>query len=197
MVLVPVGTSGEPLGLSASGSSASSGSLHPLKPVQSSPFAHAVGGTNEPTHPLPFGRLLRSDDFKRLLATPSKARSLHFVVHHLPQRPSTPFGRLSTDAPGKVQPLVDKHASAESSQMSQASLARASRIEGAVDGVWLGCVVPKKHARRAVTRNLLRRQIRQVAQDMVPALQGGLWLVRMRLGFDRTAYPSAASQPVG
>ena len=61
---------------------------------------------------------------------------------------------------------------------------------------WLGVVVPKRHARRAVTRTLLKRQIRAAAlrldADEAP-LQAGLWVVRLRAPFDRAAFPSAAS----
>lgn len=188
----------------------SSQSLQSSQPIG---VPHPASGMTASTRSI--GRLLRSEDFKRLLATPPKARSLHFVVHHLPQRPSAPASRqpkaadgghaagmgdepagsgLSTNAPGDTQPLVDKLCGAGALQLSRASGVPASRKAGAVEGVWLGCVVPKRHARRAVTRNLLRRQIRQVAQDIEPSLQDGLWLVRMRLDFDRKIYPSAASQ---
>ena len=59
-------------------------------------------------------------------------------------------------------------------------------------GAWLGCVVPKRHARRAVTRTLLKREIRSAAAGA--ALPPGLWVVRLRAGFDRAAFPSAASE---
>ena len=59
--------------------------------------------------------------------------------------------------------------------------------------LWLGSVVPKRHARRAVTRTLLKRQIRSVVAAHAASLPEGLWVVRLRAGFDRTAYPSAAS----
>lgn len=57
---------------------------------------------------------------------------------------------------------------------------------------WLGYVVPKRHARRAVTRTLLKRQIRQVFGTL-PILPPGLWVVRLRLPFDRKQFPSASS----
>ncbi len=60
-----------------------------------------------------------------------------------------------------------------------------------VKGSWLGCVVPKRHARRAVTRTLLKRQIRSAAAEA--ELAPGLWVIRLRAGFDRVAFPSAAS----
>jgi len=58
---------------------------------------------------------------------------------------------------------------------------------------WIGCVVPKRHARRSVTRNLLRRQIRAVMARHARSLPAGLWLVRLRLPFAGTEFPSAAS----
>lgn len=58
---------------------------------------------------------------------------------------------------------------------------------------WLGLVVPKRHAKRAVTRTLVKRQIRNVAADCAPRLEAGLWVVRQRSPFDPKQYPSAAS----
>ena len=59
--------------------------------------------------------------------------------------------------------------------------------------VWLGLVVPKRHARRAVTRSLFKRQIRAAAACHAAALASGLWVVRLRAAFEKTQYPSAAS----
>lgn len=57
--------------------------------------------------------------------------------------------------------------------------------------------MPKRHARRAVTRSLLKRQIRAAAlrrDASGPApLRPGLWVVRLRAPFDRRAFDSAAS----
>jgi len=58
---------------------------------------------------------------------------------------------------------------------------------------WLGAILPKRLARRAVTRNLLRRQIRAAIERHADGLPGGLWLVRLRTGFARADHPSAAS----
>ncbi len=63
-------------------------------------------------------------------------------------------------------------------------------------------VVPKRHAKRSVTRNLIKRQIRSVVATSLgrnrgaEALNGlapGLWVVRLRAPIDRKLYPSAAS----
>lgn len=64
-----------------------------------------------------------------------------------------------------------------------------------VQGRWLGMVVPKRHARRSVTRTLLKRQIRVAFAEGEAAqlLPPGLWVVRLRMPFDRKQYPSASS----
>jgi ribonuclease P protein component len=56
-----------------------------------------------------------------------------------------------------------------------------------------GCVVPKRHARRAVTRNLLKRQIRAAFHRHAAGLPVGLWLVRLRAGFSTAEFVSARS----
>lgn len=64
------------------------------------------------------------------------------------------------------------------------------------EGRWLGTVVPKRHARRAVTRNLLKRQMRAVVQDQAGSLPPGLWVVRLKAPFEKQQFPSAASAPL-
>ena len=59
--------------------------------------------------------------------------------------------------------------------------------------LWLGAVVPKRHARRAVTRTLFKRQIRVAVSRHVETLARGLWVVRLRAPFDRAIFVSAAS----
>jgi ribonuclease P protein component len=61
------------------------------------------------------------------------------------------------------------------------------------DVVWLGAVVPKRHARRSVTRTLVKRQIRAAVTTRQASLDGGLWVVRLRAPFDRALFVSAAS----
>jgi ribonuclease P protein component len=57
----------------------------------------------------------------------------------------------------------------------------------------LGLVVPKRHARRAVTRSLLKRQMRAVFARHVARLPAGAWVLRLRAPFERGEYQSAAS----
>jgi ribonuclease P protein component len=61
------------------------------------------------------------------------------------------------------------------------------------DAVWLGAMTPKRWARRAVTRNAIRRQIYAVGENLVPPLSAGAHLVRLRAAFAPAQFPSAAS----
>ncbi|HWI11443.1 MAG TPA: ribonuclease P protein component [Burkholderiaceae bacterium] len=122
---------------------------------------------------------MRSADFERVLRTRSRASSPHFALHHVAARPSTPAKPLVADlSTGEVsadRPPVDDWPAP------------------ALGALWLGAVVPKRHARRSVTRSLLKRQIRAVVGDHAAALAGGLWVVRLRAPFDRARFSSAAS----
>jgi ribonuclease P protein component len=57
----------------------------------------------------------------------------------------------------------------------------------------LALVVPKRHAKRAVTRNLIKRQMREAVRRHVAAGHCAALLVRLRSAFDPRQYPSAAS----
>ena len=61
------------------------------------------------------------------------------------------------------------------------------------DGLWLGTVVPKRHARRSVTRSLLKRQMRSALQQQADTLPAGLYVIRLRAPFDKTNFVSAVS----
>lgn len=69
-------------------------------------------------------------------------------------------------------------------------------VAEAPNGCWLGTVVPKRHARRAVTRNLLKRQMRAVMEAQAAELPPGLWVLRLKSGFDRATFTSASSEPL-
>ncbi len=61
------------------------------------------------------------------------------------------------------------------------------------NAVWIGCVVPKRHARRSVTRSLLKRQMRSALERHADGLAKGLWLLRLRSSFAPKVFASAAS----
>ncbi len=63
-------------------------------------------------------------------------------------------------------------------------------------GVWMGALLPKRWARRAVTRNGIRRQIYAVGQACQASLAPAAHVVRLRAGFDTQQFVSAWSDPL-
>ncbi|MBH9551757.1 ribonuclease P protein component [Inhella gelatinilytica] len=130
------------------------------------------------------GRLQRAVDFERVLQQRSRARSHWFALHHCLGRPTAPGPRnLSTDCAQDSHRVVD-----ESTGTTH----------------WLGFVIPKRLARRAVTRNLIRRMGRQdfahwlapppPAEPGADPLPHGLWVLRLKAPIDRQQFVSADSQ---
>lgn len=72
-----------------------------------------------------------------------------------------------------------------------------AHVEGAplfpVADAWLGVLLPKRWARRAVTRNAIRRQIYEVERHLPEALPQAAWVVRLRSEFSRKQFVSATS----
>ncbi len=141
---------------------------------------------------------LKSADFQRSLGTRPVARTAHFSLHVLlrpepaqarpvapePEQASMRVGELSTGPAEGVSLLVDDSVMAESPRWR------------------LGLVLPKKQARRSVTRSLMRHQAREAFRRHAPqVLAAGRhgpevdgWVVRLRAPFDRKLFPSAASE---
>ena len=61
---------------------------------------------------------------------------------------------------------------------------------------WLGAMVPKRWARRAVTRNAIKRQIYSVSTETEFAWPVAAHVVRLRAAFDRKQFVSASSDPL-
>ena len=126
-------------------------------------------------------RLVTSADFERVLGSRSRARTPHFAVHHLPV--------ADAGGPGSSPDPVAGDLSTESKESGE----RPVDDLPAEPPRWLGAVVPKRHARRAVTRSLLKRQIYAAGGRHAAELAQGLWIVRLRAPFDRSRFVSAAS----
>lgn len=60
----------------------------------------------------------------------------------------------------------------------------------------VGALVPKRWAKRAVTRNTIKRQIYHVSQLFETQLAPGAHVVRLRSAFDPRLFPSATSAPL-
>ncbi|MGH8797811.1 MAG: ribonuclease P protein component [Caldimonas sp.] len=135
---------------------------------------------------------MRAADFERVLRLRSRAQSVHFALHHLAGVPSA--SRKPPKQPANVELSTGCTAMNARSVDDRPVANPESRIAGvAVAGLWLGTVVPKRHARRAVTRSLLKRQMRAAVLVHAGSMAPGLWVVRLRSGFDRTTFSSAAS----
>ena len=68
-----------------------------------------------------------------------------------------------------------------------------------VPQVWMGPLVPKRWAKRSVTRHSIKRQIYAVASEFDAQLQSlppAAYVVRLRAGFDRKQFISATSEPL-
>ena len=63
-----------------------------------------------------------------------------------------------------------------------------------VADAWLGVLLPKRWARRAVTRNAIRRQIYELARLQADRLPQAAWVVRLRSEFSRKQFVSASSE---
>jgi ribonuclease P protein component len=129
-------------------------------------------------HPLPrpTGRLwvaLGGDAVKALLSAPTLAKTAHFVLQAAPNRPVAQ--ELPTEAAPDRTESVDNSVSVITSPLG------------------LALVVPKRHAKRAVTRNLVKRQMRDALRRRLADWSGRQLLIRQRGPFERQQFPSAAS----
>jgi ribonuclease P protein component len=115
---------------------------------------------------------LRGEAVRQALASPVRARSPHFVLH------CAAGGSVVPDLRTEVAPEAD----------------RSVDNDPACGSTGLGFVVPKRWARRAVTRNLIRRQMREAARRHEQRIViGASVLLRQRAALDGARLRSAAS----
>ena len=103
------------------------------------------------------------------------ARTAHFALHRLVLAAEAPGITAAPSEPGDQPDKV----------VPQALFA--------FEATWLGAMVPKRWARRAVTRNAIKRQIYNVATGFEPGLLQAAHVVRLRVAFDRKQFVSASS----
>jgi ribonuclease P protein component len=116
---------------------------------------------------------LGGDALKALLSAPTLAKTAHFVLQAAPQRPV--LQELPTEAAPHRTESVD------------------NSVFPATPMLGLALVVPKRHAKRAATRNLIKRQMREALRHRLEGWAGRQMLIRQRGPFDRKQFPSAAS----
>jgi ribonuclease P protein component len=119
---------------------------------------------------------LGGDALKALLSAPTVAKTTHFVLQAFPKQP------VAQELPTGVAP--DRTESVDNLGAMRAT-ARAP--------IGLAVVVPKRHAKRAATRNLVKRQVREAVCRSGAGWAGRQLLIRQRGAFDRERFRSAAS----
>jgi ribonuclease P protein component len=124
------------------------------------------------------------------------ARTAHFALHRVmlesphPVPSSVPDSLVDSPADGLLA-----RAGIASPVMAQQKPQTAPFTKPLFDAedVWIGAMVPKRWAKRAVTRNAIKRQIYNVGALAESSLKAAAHVVRLRAGFDKAAYPSATS----
>lgn len=113
-------------------------------------------------------RLKTRPQFQAVLASTVVAKSDHFSLHRYRLQPPLAI------QPGRIdaQPLaLFEH-----------------------QAVWMGALVPKRWAKRAVTRNAIKRQIYAISEGCDGLTAPAAYVVRLRKAYDRKIYVSASSE---
>jgi ribonuclease P protein component len=123
-------------------------------------------------------RLKTRAQFQAVLAGSTVARSEHFALHRsgLSPRNNREAGIGASELVAKVMP-------------DETGL----RSLFPVFDLWMGAMVPKRWAKRAVSRNAIKRQIYTVSADFSPKHRQAAFVVRLRRDFSRKVYLSASS----
>ncbi len=147
-------------------------------------------------------RLKTRPQFQATMAGGTVARTAHFALHRVALDACSPPCVPVSNAPAKSQgasvPVESVAQFAAKTAAPAASVVKAAARSAplplfAVADVWLGAMAPKRWARRAVTRNAIKRQIYAVAAALEPPLPQAAHVVRLRATFDRKQFVSASS----
>jgi ribonuclease P protein component len=123
-------------------------------------------------------RLKTRPQFQAVLAGSVVAKTEHFVLH---RNSLESFDATTT----QTAPEAGQH-------KTKGEGFTAPRLFPVPD-VWIGAMVPKRWAKRAVTRNAIKRQIYTVSVDTMHNYPQAAFLVRLRREFSRKEFVSASS----
>ena len=126
-------------------------------------------------------RLKTRPQFQAAMAGGTVSRTAHFALH-----------RLALDASSTA--MASQAAAVAPTGPGSLPHTQGPQALFVVPGVWLGAMVPKRWARRAVTRNAIKRQIFAVAALNATRLPPAAHVVRLRSAFDRKQFVSARSE---
>ena len=149
-------------------------------------------------------RLKTRPQFQAALAGGTVARTAHFALHRVAINAGGPLSAAAASiAPTKAQETsVPAGGAAQTAVVASSAVADSVALPTArsaplplfsVADVWLGAMVPKRWARRAVTRNAIKRQIYAVSAALESPLPQAAHVVRLRATFDRKQFVSASS----
>lgn len=110
------------------------------------------------------------------------SRTEHFALH-----------RAALQVASHPEPAAAPAGGSPADQATGPRSQRSSALFAVQGEPWLGAIVPKRWARRAVTRNAIKRQIYTVSLDFEAALPAAAHVVRLRAGFDKAQFHSATS----
>lgn len=113
-------------------------------------------------------RLKTRAQFQAVLAGEVVARTPHFVLHRL----ALPVPAEGADSPAALP------------------------FPASADDVWVGAMLPKRWAKRSVTRHAIKRQIYHRDEWALPAFMGHAHVVRLRATFSTKRFISAWSEPL-
>ncbi len=134
-------------------------------------------------------RLKTRPQFQAAMAGGTVSRTPHFALHRLGL---VPTGGETLKPTAAVSAVQDGSGSVPREQHAAQALFAVTANES--NGPWLGAMVPKKWARRAVTRNAIKRQIYAAGMVFEEQLPVAAHVVRLRSTFDRKQFPSATSE---
>jgi ribonuclease P protein component len=120
-------------------------------------------------------RLKTRAQFQAVMAGSTVSRTAHFALHRVD------YPMQESSGPSPEQPAAG---------------ARTPELFAVRDQASLGALIPKRWAKRAVTRNAIKRQIYAVSREFASNLRTAAHLVRLRSTFDRAKFPSASSEPL-
>jgi ribonuclease P protein component len=131
-------------------------------------------------------RLKTRAQFEAVMAGTTVSRTAHFALHRAPldTPPALATGSGSAGPASEESPPITTAAGPESPGYKPLF---------AVRDAWVGALVPKRWAKRAVTRNAIKRQIYTVSKAIEPPLPLAAHVVRLRASFDRAEFISASS----
>lgn len=148
-------------------------------------------------------RLKTRAQFQAVMAAGVCARTPHFVLHCLALEGAAAAAAASsqdTSGPGNTPQalfVVGSRRRAAPDGQEPTAAQSGDRAGDVPPGIWVGPLVPKRWARRSVTRHLLRRQVYAVAAEFADRLPAPVaYVVRLRAEFDRKHFVSASSEPL-